>query len=95
MAVPSKRASDTYTPPTKRHHTSKTLSICIPDSILSNAQSFELRTYLVGQIARAAAIYNVEEIVVLKDAKSSREVQRKVDYTGFFIRNLEYVVRGR
>jgi len=72
-----------------------TVSICVPDSILSNAQSFELRTYLVGQIARAAAIYNIEEIVVLKDAHSSKDSQRKLDYTAFFIRNLEYVVRDR
>lgn len=73
----------------------RTVSICIPDSILSNAQSFELRTYLVGQIARTAAIYNVEEIVILKDAHSSKDSQRKLDYTAFFIRNLEYVVRDR
>jgi hypothetical protein len=34
-----------------------TLSIVIPASIIDNAQSFELKTYLVCQIARAAAIY--------------------------------------
>ena len=32
--------------------------------ILENAQSPELRTYLVGQIARAAVIFNVDEIIV-------------------------------
>lgn len=31
-----------------------TISIAIPGSILENAQSQELRTYLAGQIARAA-----------------------------------------
>lgn len=31
-----------------------TISIAIPGSILDNAQSAELRTYLAGQIARAA-----------------------------------------
>lgn len=31
-----------------------TVSLAIPASILDNAQSLELRTYLAGQIARAA-----------------------------------------
>lgn len=44
-----------------------TLSIAIPGSIISNAQTQELRTALVGQIARAAAIYHVDEIVVFND----------------------------
>lgn len=35
-------------------HTSvSTISIAVPGSILENAQSAELRTYLAGQIARA------------------------------------------
>jgi hypothetical protein len=43
------------------------LSVAVPGSILDNAQSFELRTYLAGQIARAAAIYKVDEIIVFND----------------------------
>lgn len=39
-----------------------TLSIALPGSILDNAQSPELRTYLAGQIARAACIYKVDEV---------------------------------
>ncbi|RWS31709.1 hypothetical protein B4U80_01460 [Leptotrombidium deliense] len=42
----------------------QTLSIAIPASILDNAQSKELRFYLVGQIARAAAIFNCDEIII-------------------------------
>lgn len=44
-----------------------TLSIAVPGSILDNAQSSELRTYLVGQIARAACMFQVDEIVVFDD----------------------------
>lgn len=44
-----------------------TVSIAIPGSILDNAQSPELRTYLAGQIARAACIYNIDEIVIFDD----------------------------
>lgn len=39
-----------------------TVSIALPGSILDNAQSAELRTYLAGQIARAACIYQVDEV---------------------------------
>ncbi|NXP26078.1 CI114 methyltransferase, partial [Scytalopus superciliaris] len=34
-----------------------TLSVALPGSILNNAQSLELRTYLAGQIGRACAIF--------------------------------------
>lgn len=44
-----------------------TLSIAVPGSILENAQSKELQTYLAGQIARAACIFQVDEIIVFDD----------------------------
>ncbi|XP_063707951.1 putative methyltransferase C9orf114 homolog [Culicoides brevitarsis] len=44
-----------------------TLSIAVPGSILENAQSPELRSYLAGQIARAAAIFQVDEIIIFDD----------------------------
>lgn len=44
-----------------------TVSIAVPGSILDNAQSPELRTYLAGQIARAACVYRVDEVVVFDD----------------------------
>ncbi|KFU90636.1 Uncharacterized protein C9orf114, partial [Chaetura pelagica] len=43
------------------------LSVALPGSILNNAQSPELRTYLAGQIARACAIFCVDEIVVFDE----------------------------
>lgn len=36
-----------------------TVSVALPGSILDNAQSPELRTYLAGQIARACVIFQV------------------------------------
>ncbi|XP_036384818.1 putative methyltransferase C9orf114 homolog [Megalops cyprinoides] len=51
-----------------------TMSIAIPGSVMDNAQSPELRTYLAGQIARACAVFCVDEVVVFdergEDAKS-------------------------
>jgi hypothetical protein len=44
-----------------------TLSIAIPGSVMSNCQTRELRTQMVGQIARAATIYHVDEIIVFDD----------------------------
>ncbi|KAG8235955.1 hypothetical protein J437_LFUL016277 [Ladona fulva] len=45
----------------------RTLSIAVPGSILENAQSPELRTYLAGQIARAVCIFKIDEVVVFDD----------------------------
>lgn len=44
-----------------------TVSIAVPGSILENAQSPELRAYLASQVARAACIFQVDEIVVFDD----------------------------
>ncbi|XP_023948792.1 putative methyltransferase C9orf114 [Bicyclus anynana] len=44
-----------------------TISIAVPGTILENAQSAELRTYLAGQIARAACVFCVDEIIVYDD----------------------------
>ena len=49
-----------------------TLSVALPGSVVSNCQTRELRTHLVGQIARAATIYHVDEIVVFDDKLSNR-----------------------
>mmetsp|Transcript_19222 Transcript_19222/g.27041 ORF Transcript_19222/g.27041 Transcript_19222/m.27041 type:complete len:495 (-) Transcript_19222:33-1517(-) len=56
-----------------------TLSIAIPGSIIANAQTRELRTHLVGQIARAAAVYHVDEIIVFDD-KLSMEMKDRGGY---------------
>ncbi|RZC38277.1 C9orf114 -like [Asbolus verrucosus] len=44
-----------------------TISIAVPGSILETVQSQELRAYVSGQIARAACIFQVDEIVVFDD----------------------------
>ncbi|XP_008560930.1 putative methyltransferase C9orf114 homolog [Microplitis demolitor] len=53
------------------------LTIAVPGSILDNAQSQELRTYLAGQIARAACVYKVDEIVVFDDQGEITEEERQ------------------
>ncbi|XP_065646254.1 putative methyltransferase C9orf114 homolog isoform X2 [Hydra vulgaris] len=49
-----------------------TVSIALPGSILENSQSPELRTYLAGQIARAAVIFNVDEIIIFNESLSKK-----------------------
>lgn len=49
-----------------------TVSIAVPGSFVSNAQTRELQTQLAGQIARAAAVYRVDEIVVFDDGLGSQ-----------------------
>lgn len=51
-----------------------TVSIAVPGSILDNAQSPEFRTYLAGQIARAACIYKIDEVVVFDDVGEQTNV---------------------
>lgn len=51
----------------KKNAEISTISIAVPGSIMENAQSAELRTYLAGQIARAACIFCVDEVIVYDD----------------------------
>ena len=44
-----------------------TVSLALPGSILDNAQSPELRTYLAGQVARALAVFSIDEVIVFDD----------------------------
>ena len=44
-----------------------TVSLAVSGSILNNAQSAELRTYLAGQIARALSIFCIDEVIIFDD----------------------------
>ncbi|KAL6952571.1 hypothetical protein U1Q18_031193 [Sarracenia purpurea var. burkii] len=48
-----------------------TISIAVPASIIDNAQSLELATRLSGQIARAATIFRIDEVVVFGNKSGS------------------------
>ena len=48
-----------------------TVSIAIPGSVVSNAQTRELQTQLAGQIARAAAVFRIDEVIVFDDGLGS------------------------
>lgn len=69
---------DASKPQSKARPNPSTLSIAVPGSILENAQSNELRAYVAGQIARAACIFRVNEVIVFDDVgiATARETKR-------------------
>ena len=64
-----------------------TLSIAIPSSILYNCQTRELKTILCGQIARAATIYHVDEIIIYNDGTLKTSNRHFGQGTSSFDRN--------
>lgn len=64
----------------------------VPSSIVDNAQSLELKTYLVGQIAKAAVIFNFNEVVIVSADKTKQmKMMQDLTTTDFFVQNLEYL----
>ncbi|KIX06292.1 uncharacterized protein Z518_04267 [Rhinocladiella mackenziei CBS 650.93] len=66
---------------------SHTLSVALPGSIIANAKSHDQKTYLAGQIARALAVFCVDEIVIFDDedvpSQNKRPAIGENDYTAF------------
>lgn len=58
------------------------LSILIPSSLTMDTADMKLKTYKVGQVARAASIFCVDEIVIYKDREydDSRFIERVLRY---------------
>uniref|UniRef100_A0A7N0TY26 RNA methyltransferase n=1 Tax=Kalanchoe fedtschenkoi TaxID=63787 RepID=A0A7N0TY26_KALFE len=75
-----------------------TVSIAVAGSIIDNAQSLELATRLASQIARAATIFRIDEVVVFDNKSiSADESHFTLESTGedsaaaFLIRVLRYL----
>eukprot|EP00753_Platysulcus_tardus_P022135 PLAT9349.1.p1 GENE.PLAT9349.1~~PLAT9349.1.p1 ORF type:complete len:479 (-),score=184.34 PLAT9349.1:29-1465(-) len=66
-----------------------TLTMAIPGSIILNVKTHELQTLLAGQIARAAAVFCVDEIVVYHDAATRRK-SKSFDPDAFLAHLLQY-----
>ncbi|KAG9832419.1 hypothetical protein KCU98_g12814, partial [Aureobasidium melanogenum] len=65
--VDTSRPSAVFTPTGGRQHT---VSIALPGSVIANAQSHDLKTMMAAQVARACAVFQVDEIVVFNDGQS-------------------------
>ncbi|KAK2969452.1 hypothetical protein RJ640_011349 [Escallonia rubra] len=74
-----------------------TISIALPGSVIDNTQSFELATRLAGQIARAATIFRIDEIVVFDNSVDDSSVtmadnsDENESGSAFLIRILRYL----
>ncbi|KAL8710236.1 MAG: hypothetical protein Q9220_005167 [cf. Caloplaca sp. 1 TL-2023] len=68
-----------------------TVSVALPGSIIANALTPELKTLLAGQIARALAVFCVDEVVVFDDGQqkqpesygSSYQQNGRDEFTGY------------
>ncbi|TAQ88558.1 hypothetical protein B7494_g3087 [Chlorociboria aeruginascens] len=63
-----------------------TVSVALPGSIISNAQTHELRTSLAGHIARALSVFCVDEVVIFSDGNTTPPSKRSYNGTHFSAR---------
>ncbi|CAN6204093.1 unnamed protein product [Urochloa humidicola] len=71
-----------------------TVSIAVAGSIIDNAQSLELATLLAGQIARAATVFRIDEVVVFDSTPASENGgadDGEESGACFLVRILEYL----
>ncbi|KAJ3703863.1 hypothetical protein LUZ61_007568 [Rhynchospora tenuis] len=64
----------------KKEKGKPTVSIAVAGSIIDNAQSLELATLLAGQIARAATIFRIDEVVVFDSKSTSSDDAEVMDF---------------
>eukprot|EP00750_Incisomonas_marina_P031722 INCI8287.11.p2 GENE.INCI8287.11~~INCI8287.11.p2 ORF type:complete len:429 (+),score=119.76 INCI8287.11:83-1288(+) len=71
--------------------TGRTVSIALPGSIVDNCQSRELQSYVAGQIARAAAIFQIDEVVIFNDSSPTALKNPKWNPNVFLARIMQYL----
>ncbi|SMR64433.1 unnamed protein product [Zymoseptoria tritici ST99CH_3D1] len=79
-APDTSKPSAVFKPAGGRSHT---LSIALPGSIIANAVTPDQKTSLAGQIARACAVFCVDEIVVFNDGQAETRAPEPSGYTAF------------
>jgi hypothetical protein len=67
---------------------SPSFSIAIPASMISDVPGLQLKTYKVGQVARASAIYCVNQIFIYPDKDHIRQ-QREIEFISLILRYAE------
>ncbi|GBF98374.1 hypothetical protein Rsub_10769 [Raphidocelis subcapitata] len=50
-----------------------TVSMAVPGSMIDNTQSFEMANFVAGQVARTAAVFSVDELVVVDDTPQRKD----------------------
>jgi predicted SPOUT superfamily RNA methylase MTH1 len=72
----------------KRHMAKKHLSIAIPASVITDTPHLREKTAKIGYIARAAAIFRVDEIIVYADNRKVNQ-KRDLEFISLLLRYLE------
>lgn len=80
MAKPKTEETAKATRKPAKIQSSTKVALCVPSSVISksNARNLEQITNIAYQIAKAASVYNVSEIVVL-DIPTADEIQKKLE----------------
>lgn len=60
-----------------------TLSVALPGSIIANAKAHDQKTYLAGAVARALAVFCVDEVIVFDDEQLNTTNHEDTGYTAF------------
>lgn len=63
----------------KKYSKVRTISLAFPSSIFDNTPTPHLEAYLVGQVARAAVVFNVTEIVIFKEDDGNSQDYGRID----------------
>ncbi|KAK9805844.1 hypothetical protein WJX73_006812 [Symbiochloris irregularis] len=69
----------------------QTISVALAASVIDVAQTLELATFLAGQIARTAAIFNIDEVVVIDDSEGSGVDSKVGESAAFLARVLQFM----
>jgi hypothetical protein len=75
-------------PEGKRHMAKKHLSVAIPASVIADTPHQREKTAKIGYIARAAAIFRVDEIIVYTDNPKANQ-KRDIEFISLLLRYLE------
>jgi methyltransferase len=68
-----------------------TVSVALPSSLIKNSQTLELKSLLIGQIARSLALYEVDEIVIFVDTGSEQASDMTKGPAAFCYHLLQYM----
>ncbi|KAK5117438.1 hypothetical protein LTR85_008823 [Meristemomyces frigidus] len=79
-AVDTSKPSAVFKPTKGRQHT---LSLALPGSIIANAATHDQKSALAGQIARACAVFCVDEVVIFDDGQAVTRAPEREGYTAF------------
>ncbi|KAI6659996.1 Methyltransferase [Oopsacas minuta] len=68
-----------------------TVSIALPGSILSSVPTDELKTYVIGQVARAAALFNISELIIFNEMSTNPQALSARNINLMFVHVLKYL----